>query len=188
MSDSQVRTAADYLARLEEGDRWIELVRGRLVRLSPPDERHGNVVRNLAHALSHHLKTERAYYLCFELGLVLQTTPATVRAPAVTAYPVSIGLGELDKLVTETVPVLVVEVASSNDRREGMSERIAGYQRWGVSHVWVFDPQSKHAHVFSPDEPPRMLKETETLTSRTLLPGFSVLVGDLFLDPEWARR
>ncbi len=187
MPDAQVRTPQDFVARLEEGDRWIELVRGRLVRLSPPDERHGNVIRNLSKALSKYFRKQPSLYACYELSLLTQSSPVTIRTPAISCYPVTAGLGELDKLLSETVPVLVVEVASSNDRREAMSERIAGYQSWGVPHIWVFDPESLHAHIFTPHETPRMIKETETLTSRTLLPGFDILVGDVFMDPTWAR-
>lgn len=185
MSDALVRSPREYLHRLEEGDRWIEMVQGRLIRLAPPDEQHGNVVRNLSQALSRHLRKQPTHYLCFELALLVSPANNTIRAPAMSAFPTSSGLVELDNLLTETVPELVIEVASSNDRRDSMSERIRGYQTWGVPHIWVFDPESQHAHLFSAQESPRMLKETESLTSRTLLPGFEVLIGDLFRDPAW---
>ncbi|OYW17617.1 MAG: hypothetical protein B7Z55_12165 [Planctomycetales bacterium 12-60-4] len=170
MSDSLVRTPGDFLARLEEGDRWIELVRGRLVRLSPPDELHGNVVRNLSKALSTHFRKQPSLYACYELSLLVSPAAVTIRTPAISCFPMSAGLVELDKLLSETVPDLVVEIASSNDR------------------IWVFDPESLHVHVFAPHETPRMLKETEMLTSQKLLPGFGILVGDVFMDPQWARK
>jgi len=180
-------TADDLQRAFEDGDRWLELVAGRLVRLSPPDEVHGNVVRNLAKALGRHLRNNPLFYPCFELGLILSHDPATVRCPAICCYPVSDGMAQAGKLVTDARPELIVEVASSNDRREAMSDRIRGYQDWGVPAIWVFDPVSQHAHVFHRGEIPRMLKAAETLHGKFELAGFEITVGDLFADPQWAR-
>ncbi len=188
MSEPLVRSPREFEARLQDGDRWIEMVSGRLVRLSPPSEEHGNVVRNLAKALSAHFRRHPQHYPCFELALLVSPATVTIRTPAISCFRTSEGLGELDKLLSENVPQLVVEVASSNDRRDAMSERIRGYQVWGVPHIWVFDPESLHAHIFTARETPRMLKETESLTSQTLFPGFEILVGDVFREPRWAAR
>ncbi len=188
MTEPLVRTPREFLARQEDGDRWIEMVNGRLIRLSPPDEQHGNVVRNLSKALSQYLRKRPTHYLCFELALLVSPATNTIRCPAVSCFPTENGLDELDKLLSETVPVLVIEIASSNDRREAMSDRIRGYQVLGVPYIWVLDPESQHAHVFTPQETPRMLKETEVLTSQSLFPGFGILVGDLFRDPAWLNR
>lgn len=187
-SATSISSATDYVHRLEEGERWIEVLNGRLIRLSPPDEAHGNVVRNLATSLSGYFRQQRELFPCFELSLLIAEQPLTIYSPALCCFRVANGLEPMDQLLTTTVPELVVEVASSNERREAMAERIRGYQSWGVSHIWVFDPQSQHVHVFSPNERPQMLKEMQTLTSRTLLPGWEILVGDVFLDPSWARK
>lgn len=187
MSEQLTRTPREFVERLQDGDRWIEMVNGRLVRLEPPSEEHGNIVRNLGKALAAYFRKHPDYYPCFELALLVSPATNTIRCPAVSCFPVAKGLQELDQLLSESVPSLVVEIASSNDRRDAMSERIRGYQTYGVPHIWVFDPESQHAHVFAPQETPRMLKETESLTSRTLFPGFEILVGDLFTDPKWLK-
>jgi Uma2 family endonuclease len=183
-----VETAADYLRHLEDGGRWLELVAGRLVRLSPPDERHGNVVRNLSKTLSAALRKDARLYPCFELALHTQQDPDTVRCPAISCFPLSGGLGELDKLLTDTRPVLVVEVASSNDRREAMSERVEEYLDWGVLHLWICDPHSEHVHVYAAGQRPRMLKPNEYLSGGEVVPGFGMLVGDLFANPAWLKH
>lgn len=188
MSEARPQPIDEFRERLEAGDRWIEFARGRLIRLTPPDEMHGNVVRNVSKALGRYFRKHPVYYPCFELALVVDRTAPTIRTPAISCFRIERGLEEMDRLVTETVPDLVIEVASSNDRREAMSERIRGYQTWSVPHIWVFDPESQHAHVFSPGETPRMLKETETLSVRSLFPEFSLLVGDVFRDPAWLTR
>ncbi|MDP1796494.1 MAG: Uma2 family endonuclease [Planctomycetaceae bacterium] len=188
MIDTAPMTAKQFLELLEDGQRWMELVRGRLVRLSPPDEIHGNAVRNLSLALSKQLRREPGLFACYELGLITAFDPDTVRCPAISCFRVDGGLGELDRLTTERVPELVIEVASSNDRREAMSERIRGYIEWGVPAIWVFDPESQHAHVFLENEVPRMLKENERLIGTPTIPGFAITVGDVFADPKWAQK
>ncbi|MDZ4689615.1 MAG: Uma2 family endonuclease [Planctomycetaceae bacterium] len=181
-------SSQDYLRHLEDGDRWLELVGGRIVRLSPPDERHGNVVRNLSKALSAALRKESRLYPCFELALLVERDPDTVRCPAISCFPLSGGLGELDKLLTDTRPELIVEVASSNDRREAMSDRVEGYLDWGVPHLWICDPASEHVHVFEQGQRPRMLKPNEYLSGGTVVLGFGMLVGELFADPAWLKN
>lgn len=187
MVDHTPMTANQYRELLEDGNRWIELVHGRLVRLSPPDEIHGNAVRNLSAALSHQFRREPGLFACYELGLITAFDPDTVRCPAIACFRAEGGLGELDRLTTERVPELVIEIASSSDRREAMSERIRGYVDWGVIAIWVFDPESQHAHVFLQGDTPKMLKENERLVGAPTVPGFAITVGDVFADPKWAK-
>lgn len=187
MSSETLFTAVDYQRALEEGDRWIEVVGGRLVRLSPPDEAHGNVVRNLAKALGAFLRQHPLLFPCFELGLIVARHPDTIRCPAISCFSQAGGLAEMELLVTPRRPELIVEVASSNDRREGMAQRIHEYQQWGVPAIWVFDPISLHAHVFHRGSYPQMLKAAETLHGQFELAGFHVCVGEQFADPSWAR-
>lgn len=185
---SEPMTIEQYEDRLAEGDRWIELMAGRLVRLEPPDDIHGDVVRNLSRPLAAFLQSSPDIYACFELPLILTDEPATIRCPAVSCFQSSVRFGESDKLVTDTVPVLVIEVASTNDRRDGMSERVKGYLDRGIPAVWVIDPVTKHVHQFHPPTRGMMLKETQTLHGAPILAGFELPVSDLFQLPKWDRR
>lgn len=177
-----------YEERLMEGDRWIELVGGRLIRLEPPDEMHGDVVRNLSRPLAQFLKTSPDVYACFELPLVLVREPATVRCPAVSCFQSADRFSESEKLVTDTMPALVIEVASTNDRRDGMSERVKGYLNAGIRGVWVIDPVTRHLHQFHPPIPGIMSKETQVLDGGPILAGFKLPISDLFQQPRWDRR
>lgn len=181
-------TVEQFEERLIEGDRWIELVAGRLVRLDPPDELHGDVVRNLSKPLAMYLKKSPDTYAVFELPLVIAREPATIRCPAISCFQSGSRFAEADNLLTETRPALVIEVASTNDRREGMSERVKAYLDIGVKAVWVIDPVTKHLHQFHPPEPGRMFKETQTLQGAPVLPGFTMSIADLFQQPKWDRR
>lgn len=181
-------TVEQYEDRLQEGDRWIELVGGRLIRLEPPDEVHGDVVRNLSRPIANFVKSSPDIYACFELPLILSRETATVRCPAISCFQSTDRFAELDKVATETPPILVIEVASTNDRRDGMSDRVAGYLNAGIKAVWVIDPVTKHVHQFHPPMHGIMLKETQTLQGSPILEGFQLPVADLFQLPKWDRR
>ena len=183
-------TLDQFETRLLDGDRWVELVEGRFVRLSPPDDAHGDVVRNLSRVLAAHLKRSTDTYACFELPLIVRREPPTVRCPAVSCFRFqSEGrFAETDKLVTETRPVLIVEVASTNERREAMAKRVQGYVEWGVNAIWVIDPVTRHVHQFHGQSAGQMLKEPQVMLGYPVLPGLAVPVSDLFRQPEWMKK
>lgn len=189
-ASSQPLTIEQFEEKLFEGERWVELIEGRFVRLEPPDDAHGDVVRNLARSLASLLKTSTDTYACFELPLVVSRNPATVRCPAISCFRFESGnrFAETDKVMSETCPELVIEVASTNDRRSAMSDRIRAYLDWGVKGVWVIDPVIRHVHIFQGHNPGRMLKEPQVLTGHPLLPGLAIPVSDLFRQPDWASK
>jgi Uma2 family endonuclease len=173
--------------RLFDGDRWIELTEGRLVRLEPPDDIHGDVVRNLAKPLAAYLKSIPDIYACFELPLIISTSPPTVRCPAVSCFQSTNRFAESDKVMTDSIPLLVVEVASTNERRDAMSRRVKEYLDRGVKGIWIIDPVTKHVHVFYPPSQGLMLKQTQMLVGSPVLPDFQIQVSDLFQQPKWDR-
>ncbi len=187
MIDSFHFTAEQFLTLLQDGDRWIELEAGRLIRHGAPDDAHGNVVRNIARALAVQIRQRPEIVACFDLGLVLGIRPNTVRCPAISCFPLPGGFEESDKLITETCPRGVIEVASTNDRRRLMSDRVRSYLDWGVASVWIFDPIARQAHVFGPGPESRLLRDHETLQDPSLLPGFQMPVAEAFADPDWVQ-
>lgn len=183
--DATGLTAEQFLTRLEEGERWIELSAGELIRHEPPDDAHGNVVRNVGRTLAQQVRRSRNLAPCFDLGLIVARNPDTVWCPAISGFPLPAGFAEADKLITEMVPRLVVEIASTNDRRRNVSERIDYYRHWGVGVCWVFDPVSREVHAFGAGASARKYRDHETLREASLLPGFELRVADAFADPKW---
>ncbi len=47
-------------------------------------------------------------------------------------------------------PFLCVEILSKDDRMSEMQERIDDYLDFGVPHVWVVDPRTRRAHIYTP--------------------------------------
>src|SRR5690242_16829515 len=96
---------------LPEGGRWTELVSGKVVVLSPPDDAHGNIVRNLSKSLADYAHQSQLGYACFELGLIVSRCPDTVRCPAACYFTSGERFAEADKAVTDACPAVVVEIA-----------------------------------------------------------------------------
>ncbi|HKV42550.1 MAG TPA: Uma2 family endonuclease [Blastocatellia bacterium] len=81
-------------------------------------------------------------------------------------------------------PELVVEILSpgaGNERRDRHSKRQL-YRKYGVKEYWIIDPRSPSIEVYRTAR----LKLTATLAAHDeittpLLPGFQVLVKDIFI-------
>jgi Uma2 family endonuclease len=190
MDDSPLLSAEEFADRkfdLPEGGRWAELVAGRVVVLEGPDEAHGTVILNLSKALAAYLHehAEQGGYACFSSGLVVARGPDTVRFPPLCYFAGDDRFAEADKLITESVPAFVVEVASTADRRRAMTERVEELLAWGVELVWVADTREKQVHVLQRTRPARMFAEHRQLSASPVLTDFWVRAGDLFAVPAW---
>lgn len=182
---------------LPEGGQWIELVRGRVEVLSPPEEEHRIAVLNLSKALAEYLNEHREGYPCFELGLLVKRGPDTVRFPAISYFMGGPFFGETDKSITETRPALIVEVMSSNDRRRTLNDRVFDYTNWGVEVLWIVDPLERAVHTIRPGYANKRVREDETLTgslswrhkatAQPILPDFRIAVADIFTPPDYWR-
>ena len=170
---------------LPDGGRWTELIAGQPVALSPPDDKHGTVVLNLSKKLAEFAQRERVGYACFEVGLVLSRAPDTVRCPPISYFTRGDLFAESDRDITLERPTLVVEIASTNDRRQNMADRVQSYLTWGVPITWVIDTAGRTVHVFVPGEHPWQLSKEENLTGSGDLAAFEIPVAELFQEPSW---
>jgi len=198
MIDSALLTAESFEnARydLPDGGQWVELVRGRVDVLSPPEEEHRIAVLNFSKALADYLNEHREGYPCFELGLLVKRGPDTVRFPAISYFMGGEFFAETDKSITETRPALIVEVMSSNDRRRSLNDRVFDYTNWGVEVLWVVDPLERAVHTIRPGYANKRVREDETLTgslswrhkatAQPILPDFRIAVTDIFTPPTY---
>jgi Uma2 family endonuclease len=44
---------------------------------------------------------------------------------------------------------IAIEIASPDDRRGRLTERLEDYRRWGVPHIWLVDPQRKRLSEYT---------------------------------------
>lgn len=183
---------------LPEGGRWSELVAGEVRQFEAPDDTHGTIVLNLTKALGEHLHSghdtaavdeprQRAY-ACYELGLITCRDPDTVRCPPVSVFIGGEAFAEMDREVTESRPGLVIELATSNQRRAEMAERVLEWHAWGVTCVWVINSIDKSVHVAEPGQVVEVRATAETLVGPAALAGLEFPVRDLFVEPDWWTR
>ncbi|MFO0806538.1 MAG: Uma2 family endonuclease [Gemmataceae bacterium] len=85
-------------------------------------------------------------------------------------------------------PDLAVEVLSQSNTDDEMDDKLEDYFNNGSSLVWLVDPKTRSALVFtSPDrETATKLVEGQRLDGGTLLPGLTIPLADIFaeLDPQ----
>jgi Uma2 family endonuclease len=190
MIDEALITAerfAEIKYDLPENGRWTELVAGRIVSLQPPDDKHGNVVLNLSKAIAatYQAGGEASGMACFDVGVLVAREPDSVYSPAMSYFALDLGFAPMDEVYTERVPMLICEVASSNDRRRHMADRVLTYLERGVELVWIVDPIEKCCHVHGKLRSPRKLEEGQTLDGGRIVSDFRITVGSLFEDPKW---
>jgi Uma2 family endonuclease len=186
---------ANSCHELDEGGRWSELIAGEPVSLHPPSDRHGSVVLNASKALAEYQDQAREGYACFELGLIVEREPDSVLCPAMSYFVTGDRWGELDKSITETRPAMVLEMASSKDRRRHITGRVKQYLDWGVVVVWVVDPDARTVAIHEAGKFPQRLNGVASIEGSPdwigdaidapFLQSFSLSLARLFFEREW---
>ena len=176
---------------MPEGGRWHELHSGRPVLLESPNDEHGTVVLNLSRALAEWFSDQTAEffgYAAHDVGLQVETAPDTVLMPPISYFDEGDRFGQSDLVIADLVPRLVVDIASTNDRRRLMRERTLMFLNHSVECVWVPDPFKREVQVLQRGAHTVALGERQTLSGGTLLPGFELSVSALFAQPAWWKQ
>ncbi|MBL8132696.1 MAG: Uma2 family endonuclease [Anaerolineae bacterium] len=88
-----------------------------------------------------------------------------------------------DVAYNPVAPDLAVEVLSPSNHPEDMRLKIVSYLNAGTT-VWLFDPYSPHAEVYSPGRKPIRLSADDILDGGSVLPGFSLPLSLVFGKPD----
>jgi len=162
-----------------EEDKRYELDEGELIEMTRPAFRHNSALQILlvelvlyfrAHPIGFALLSENLYAL----------SPTTRRAPDV-AVILGDRRAELwDAKVIPIIPDIAVEVLSPSESARQIHRKLKQYFQAGVKEVWLIDPQSREAEIWTgPTLPETTLEAGDTLTS-PLLPDFAVTLAALF--------
>ena len=172
---------ADEFERFSEDHAYrIELVRGRLVRMSPVGPPHGLVVVRLIVLLSRYLEEHPVGVILPDVGFKLQSDPDTVRGPDL-AF---IGQERFPALYREGfihgAPDLVIEVLSPDDTRRELRAKLDDYFRAGVPVVVVIDPRKKSVTIHRPPDAPVVVRgDDAVLEIGDPLPGLRCTLNEL---------
>jgi Uma2 family endonuclease len=83
---------------------------------------------------------------------------------------------EPDEQILTTPPFLCIEILSPEDRMSRMQQRIDDYLAFGVSYVWVIDPQTRRAWAYTAE----VMREVRDGLLRTENPDITVPLQEVF--------
>jgi Uma2 family endonuclease len=157
-----------------------ELVRGRLIPMSPTSGPHGKTEYRAAFLIGLFLQSNPiGQVYTGETGFLIARSPDTVRGADV-AFLTNERAAEVPESgFVPFAPDLVVEAVSPDDTWSDVRDKVDEWLAAGAHLVWVFDPQRKRTDIFSPTGQ-QSLKVDDTLTGGEVLPGFAVPVGEFF--------
>jgi Uma2 family endonuclease len=182
---TRLLTVADLAvlpSELPSGTVLYELDDGRLIIMAPPGDVHGAVELNIGTELK--VQGERrglGKARAGEVAVILRRDPdRVVGADALFVANSSLPIRLSREGYLETIPDLVVEVRSPNDTLASLVRKAQEYLRAGARVVWVADPAAQTVTAHRSGQEPQVFAATGTLTVEDVIPGFQVLVQDLF--------
>lgn len=181
--ESKLVTAREFFLMPDMGP--CELVRGKVVTMTPPGWRHGNVATRIVQLLGNYLdENDIGRIATLDAGVVTQRDPDTVRGADVYFHSYQRLPEELDpEDYPEIAPEIIWEVLSPNDRRAAVLKKVAEYLEAGVLIVCVVDPKRECFVTYYPDRPEERKVLGDSWSAPEILPGF-----DLPLEKIFRRR
>jgi Uma2 family endonuclease len=177
---STLRTAAEFARRPDPGYPE-ELVRGKIVRLTYADPRHGQICGQVILLVARYLDDHDLGHLINNAGLITERDPDTVRGPDVAFYSYQrVARGPMPNDYGTEPPELIVEVRSPSEGWPKVLAKVVEYLEAGVRAVVVLDDDSRTALLAMADQAPRRLGPDDVLEIPEILPGFAVPVRRFF--------
>ena len=173
---------SDDLYGLPDNGQRHELVRGRLLSEPPAGFEHGDLLSEIALQLRAFVKAHTlGRVVGGDVGFILGRDPDTVRAPDVAFVKQDrLPEGRLKKKFFSGPPDLAVEVLSPDDRPGAVTAKVADYLAAGTRIIWLVDPDDRTVTVIRPGAPPRQLAEKDEIDGEDVVPGFRLVVAELF--------
>lgn len=179
---SKTLMTAEELFKMPDTKYGYELVKGELIKMSPPGGRHSELTANLSALLWNYVKSRRLGMVCTgEPGFILFRDPDTVRAPDVAFI-------SQERIPPEGVPTefwplapdLAVEVISPDDRYSEIQEKLADYFHADTKLVWFVDSSRRTIAIYRSLTEVRILTGSDTLDGGDVIVGFSCSVAEIF--------
>ena len=181
-------TAADLAVmptELPSGNVDYELDNGRIVMMSPPADRHGEIQLRIGTELVvqgdklGHGKSRT------EASVVLWKGPDRVVVPDVLFISqASLPLRHSSEGYLETIPDLVIEIRSKNDSVPYLERKIADYLKAGVKQAWVVDPATRTIQIYRPEAEVQTFQHADVIAAQEfpLIPDFRLVLAEVFAE------
>ena len=173
---------SDVLRIEAEENRLCELVDGVLVE-KPMGYRESLLAIFLATALNEFVRPRNLGLVTGADGMI-RLFAGLVRIPdvAFTSWDRLPGGKVPDQPIPELAPDLAIEVLSRSNTASEMDRKLHEYFSSGVRLVWVIDPDERSGTVYTASNQSNRYFEGDQLSGSDVLPGFSVLLSDLFAE------
>jgi Uma2 family endonuclease len=181
MPDTARVITAEELEKFPQDDYRYELVRGRLIRMSPVGYQHGRVVAEFMFLLQRHLRGRSLGVVMTEVGFKLASNPDTVRAPDIAFIRQERIPSPDPRGFWAGPPDLAVEVLSPDDRASEVREKIEEYLQHGVPLALVVDADLKTVTIYRRSKSSTTLRAAEDLLDLgEVVPGFRCALREIF--------
>lgn len=158
-----------------------ELVRGKIVYMSPTGHLHGFLESNFDRVLGAFIYQHKlGRVFVGEVGIYTQRNPDTVRVADVVFISRERWSQVQSKSYLDVAPDLVVEILSPDDTWSAVMEKLEEYFAVGTLSVWIADPKREQIYVYHSLTEVQRFSSGEVLADEKVLPGFSVPVAELF--------
>ena len=182
MSIVEALLTAEEYARLPDGGKPTELVRGRIVPMNMPYPRHGEVCCQTAFLVKEYLvRDDRGRIVTNDSGVITERDPDTVRGADICYYSYTrMPKGPLPQGYLPVAPDVVWEVRSPDDRWGKIVAKVGEYLNAGVTAVCILDPGPQTVHVYYADQPAQVLQKDDEFALPEILGNFRVPVRRFF--------
>lgn len=157
-----------------------ELVRGRIVPVSPSSYEHGVVALKLGRLIGNFVAEHQlGDVLGAETGFTIHDDPDTVRAPDI-AFVAGARRPANPQGFVHLAPDLAVEVASPHDQADEIQAKVEEFLIAGTKMVWVVYSKTRSVAVYRSLRDAKILRGDDTLSGEDVLPGFERKVNEIF--------
>lgn len=175
-------TYEDYLTLPEVPGYRLEILEGELIRDPAPSILHQVASRKLLIAL------DRYFALTESKGLLLNAPVDVVLEDITVVQPDLLFVekeyrGIIKENCIAGAPTLAVEIISPSTRSKDSIKKLQLYQKAGVKHYWLVDPEEKTFHAFQLGEKGYSLAaagEGEDTLTHPEFPGLEIPLADLW--------
>ncbi len=173
-------TVEDLLAMPDNGMRH-ELVRGELIEMGRPGNRHGRLQLRVGRLLAEKIEDSGLGSVVTDVGAVITREPATVLGPDVAVYLGRVGAPlEEPEGYTDTLPDIVVEIVSPGDSASEVDDKTHLYLDAGVRMVIGVWPKRGGVTVTMPDGITRDYGADDVVDLSPEVPNLTMTVRSIF--------
>ncbi len=187
---NQLYSYADYLTwKFEEA---IELIKGRLVKMSTPNRRHQRISRELSGRFYLFFQQQPCefYAAPFDVRLLDKRQSSVTNLNIMTVVQPDLCIicdtHKLDDWGCLGAPDLVVEILSPSNATKEIRLKKDLYEENGIREYWIFDPEHETVHQFHLTKAGTYelvhIYVSDEVLACVIFPELQIALADIFYD------